>query len=170
MILEYSKKGGCGVDYARGSARVPLRGEEGVQALTVAVNGVSGTFIVDSGATYLTVTPAFSEKAKLNPNAAVRLPMKTVGGSVQATLGTATAVAVGQAEARNVTVAVIQDAREPFGARIDGLLGMSFLARFNTRITPGGLELTTIKTAVEADANRTLPDISAAPPTKARAR
>ena len=52
-----------------------------------------------------------------------------------------------EAEARGVTVAVIQDARDPFGARIDGLLGMSFLARFNTRISPNGIELTTVQTS-----------------------
>lgn len=147
MILEYSKKGNCGVDYARGSAQIPLKGGEGVQTLTVAVNGVTGTFIVDSGATYLTVTATFSQRAKIKPDAAVQFPIKTVGGTVQAILGTASAVAVKDAEARGVTVAVIQDARDPFGARIDGLLGMSFLARFNTRISPNGIELTTVQTS-----------------------
>jgi aspartyl protease family protein len=68
--------------------------------------------------------------------------MKTVGGTVQAAMGTAGVVTVGNAEARNVTVAVIQDSRDPFGARIDGLLGMSFLARFNTRLNPDSIDLT----------------------------
>jgi aspartyl protease family protein len=170
MILEYSKKGSCGVDYARGSAQIPLKGGEGVQTLTAAVNGVTGTFIVDSGATYLTVTAAFSQRAKITSDAAVRFPIKTVGGTVQAILGTAGAVAVKDAEARGVTVAVIQDARDPFGARIDGLLGMSFLARFNTRISPSGIELTTAQTSDGKDANRALPEANAVPAGKPRAR
>lgn len=169
MILEYSKKGDCGVSYARGNARIPLKTTDGVKSLTATVNGVSGTFIVDSGATYLTVTTAFSDKAKINPNAAVRLPMKTVGGTVQATLGTASVVVVGNAEARSVTVAVIQNSRDPFGGRIDGLLGMSFLARFNTRLAPNGIELT-VRSSGEADVSQTLSDMNQAHPPKARIR
>jgi aspartyl protease family protein len=138
-----------------------------VQTLTVRVNGVTGTFVVDSGATYLTVTTAFSERAKVTPGTTVRLPMKTVGGTVQATLGTASAVAVGSAEARSVTVAVIQDSRDPFGARIDGLLGMSFLARFSTRIGPKGIELTAVQN-LDAAAGPS-PDMTATPSAKARA-
>jgi aspartyl protease family protein len=167
MIAEYSRKGGCGIEYARGSAQIPFRGVDGVQTLTARVNGATGTFIVDSGATYLTVTTAFSERAKITPGTTVRLPMKTVGGTVQAILGTAGAVAVGNAEARSVTIAVIQDSRDPFGARIDGLLGMSFLARFSTRIGPKGIELTAVQ-SLDAAASP-LPDMTAAPSVKARA-
>jgi len=166
MVAEYSKKGGCGIEYARGSAQVPLRGVDGVQTLTVRVNSVTGTFIVDSGATYLTVTTGFSERAKITPGTTVRLPMKTVGGTAQATLGTASAVAVGSAEARSVTVAVIQDSRDPFGARIDGLLGMSFLARFSTRIGPKGIELTAVQ-SLDAEAGP-LPGMTAGPSAKVR--
>jgi clan AA aspartic protease (TIGR02281 family) len=162
MILEYSKKGSCGVDYARGNAQIPLKGADGVQLVTVTVNGVTGTFIVDTGATYLSLTAAFSERAKINPGAAGRLPIKTVGGTAQAILGTATTVAVRNAEAHAVTVAVIQDSRDPFGPRIDGLLGMSFLARFNMRISANGIELTAAPTSVGDDADRNLPDVNAA--------
>ena len=68
---------------------------------------------------------------------------------------------------RFVTVAVIQDSRDPFGARIDGLLGMSFLARFSTRIGPKGIELTAVQ-SLDAAASP-LPDMTAAPSVKARA-
>ena len=33
----------------------------------------------------------------------------------------------------------------PFGARVDGLLGMSFLSRFNVYLKPNGIELTAIQ-------------------------
>ena len=155
MMLEYSKKGDCDVSYARGNARIPLKATDDVKLLTATVNGVSGTFNFDSGATYLTVTTAFSEKAKINPNSAVRLPMKTVGGTVQAVLGTTSAVVVGSAEAHRVTVAVVQDSRDPLGARIDGLLGVSFLARFNMRLTPNAIELT-VRKSNEGDAGQGL--------------
>jgi len=69
---------------------------------------------------------------------------------------------VRNAEAHAVTVAVIQDSRDPFGPRIDGLLGMSFLARFNMRISANGIELTAAPTSVGDDADRNLPDVNAA--------
>lgn len=165
MIIEYSKKGDCGVSHAQGNARVPLKDSGGVKLLTATVNGVSGTFIIDSGATYLSVTAAFSDKAKIKPSAAIRIPIKTVGGAVQATMGTAGLVKVGNAEARNVTVAVIQDSRDPFGDRIDGLLGMSFLARFNTRLAPDSIDLT-VRNPNEADANPALPNMNQRDPAK----
>src|SRR5258708_39496154 len=89
----------------------------------------------------MTVTTAFSEKVKINPGAAVRLPMKTVGGTVQATLGAAGAVAGGNAEPRSVHVAVIQDSRDPAGPRVDGLFRMSFLARLTSREGPTRLQI-----------------------------
>ena len=101
-----------------------------------------GNFILDTGASYLSVTTAFAEKTKINVNTSTKVPIKVVAGTVQAKLSTAATVAVGGAEARNVTVAVIDDSHEPFGPRTDGLLGMSFLARFEVRLTPNGLELT----------------------------
>jgi clan AA aspartic protease (TIGR02281 family) len=152
MIIEYSKKGDCGISHAQGSARMPLKDHGGVKVLTATVNGVAGTFIVDSGATYLSVTMAFSDKAKINPNAAVRIPMQTANGIVQATIGTAGLVKVGNAEARNVTVAVNQNSSDPFGARIDGLLGMSFLARFNMQLGPDVIDLK-VRNPDEGDAS-----------------
>jgi hypothetical protein len=39
----------------------------------------------------------------------------------------------------------VLDAGDPFGARIDGLFGMSFLARFSTPIGAKGIELTAVQ-------------------------
>jgi clan AA aspartic protease (TIGR02281 family) len=142
MILEYSNKGNCRVAHARGNARVTLAASGNVHTLNVVVNGMRGNFILDTGASYLSVTTAFAEKTKINVNTSTKVPIKVVAGTVQAKLSTAATVAVGGAEARNVTVAVIDDSHEPFGPRTDGLLGMSFLARFEVRLTPNGLELT----------------------------
>jgi hypothetical protein len=51
-------------------------------------------------------------------------------------------VKVGKAEALGVTVAVHRG--NPFGDRVDGLLGMSFLSRFYVTLSPTGIELTAI--------------------------
>jgi hypothetical protein len=41
-------------------------------------------------------------------------------------------------------VAVIRGAADPFGAKLDGLLGMSFLARFTVNVSQNSIELTAI--------------------------
>jgi aspartyl protease family protein len=70
--------------------------------------------------------------------------MKTAGGSALAEIGYANSVAVGKAEASGVVVAVHRNADNPFGNRVDGLLGMSFLSRFNMTLSPNAIELRAI--------------------------
>jgi aspartyl protease family protein len=111
LISEFADKGNCDAQLARGSAhvsRLPRLGVSGVNTLVVVINGVSGNFLLDTGATYVAVTPEFSAKAKVSREAAIQLPIKTVGGSGNAELGYATTVAVGNAQAQGVVVAIIR--------------------------------------------------------------
>ena len=71
--------------------------------------------------------------------------MKTVGGKALAEVGYANSVSVGKAEALRVVTAVLRDDSNPFGDRIDGLLGMSFLSRFSIRLSQTAIELTPIR-------------------------
>jgi clan AA aspartic protease (TIGR02281 family) len=119
-------------------------GATGPNTLVVLVNGVSGNFVLDTGATYVAVTPDFASRAKLKLEARNQLAIKTVGGSALADLGYASTISVGKAQAQGVPVAVIQGASDPFGARLDGLLGMSFLARFSVSVSQSTIELTAI--------------------------
>ena len=70
--------------------------------------------------------------------------MKTVGGKALAEIGYANSVSVGKAEALGVVTAVLRNDSDPFGNRVDGLLGMSFLSRFNIQLSPTAIELTAI--------------------------
>jgi predicted aspartyl protease len=72
----------------------------GVPTLVAIIDGVTGNFLLDTGATYVAVTPAFASKARLNVETGTQLPMKTVGGTAFADLAYATTVAVGKAEAQ----------------------------------------------------------------------
>jgi clan AA aspartic protease (TIGR02281 family) len=147
LIAEYVEKGNCDAHYASGSARVSrlsFPGTSGLNVLVVVVNGTPGNFLLDTGATYVAVTPDFASKVKLKIEAETQLPMKTVGGAALADLGYATTVAVGKAEAQGVPVAVIRGTADPFGSRLDGLLGMSFLARFKVNLSQNAIELTAI--------------------------
>ena len=144
VISEYSEKGNCGTQYARGVARVQFLGVTGARTVVAVVNGVAGNFLVDSGADYVAVTPEFSARAKVKIEPGDRMPMKTAGGSAFAEIGYANAVSVGKAEAQGVVVAVLQGSTDPFGDHLDGLLGMSFLARFDFKFSQNAIELTAI--------------------------
>jgi predicted aspartyl protease len=90
------------------------------------------------------VTAPFGAQAKINLESANRIVIKTVGGTQAADLGYAESVSVGKSLARGVAIAVHHD-KATFGDNVVGLLGMSFLARFNVRISQTAIELTPIQ-------------------------
>ena len=144
LITEYAEKGKCASRYASGSTRISKLGFPGRQAVNVlaaTINGVVGNFILDTGASYVAVTRDFAAKAKLRIDDGSQLPIKTVSGMVSADLSYASIVSVGKAEAQGVPVAVIGGTTSPFGPRTDGLLGMSFLARFKLNVSQDAIEL-----------------------------
>ena len=145
IIAEYADQGNCDTNYASGSARIAIPGQSNVHFLRVFVNGVEGNFILDTGATFLTVSSQFASKARIHTEPANQVVMKTVGGTALADIGYADKITIGKAKASGVVVAVHRnDGTNPFGDRIDGLLGMSFLARFKLNISPRVIELTSI--------------------------
>ena len=79
VIAEYAAKGDCHTKHASGFARVRLLGASGVHIVSVVVNGVSGNFIFDTGATYVSVTPDFAKKANIIIEKATVISIKPVG-------------------------------------------------------------------------------------------
>jgi aspartyl protease family protein len=142
IIAEYAEKGNCDTRYAVGSARVPFARTADVRTLTVLLNGVAGNLIFDTGATFVSISSDFASRAKVATEPGSQLTLKAVGGAAFAETGYANSIRVGKAEARGVTVAVHRG--NPFGNRVDGLLGMSFLSRFTVTLSPTGIELTAI--------------------------
>ena len=109
------------------------------------MNGVAGNFILDTGATFVSITSQFAFKAKVATEPGKnQVIMKTVGGKALAEIGYANSVSVGKAEALGVVTAVHRDDSNPFENRVDGLLGMSFLSRFNIKLSPTAIELNAI--------------------------
>jgi aspartyl protease/tetratricopeptide repeat protein len=142
IITEYAEKGNCDTRYATGSARVSFAGTADVRTLTVLLNGVAGNLIFDTGASFVAITSDLASRARVAVEPGSQLTAKTVGGVASAEIGYADSIRVGKAEALGVTVAVHRG--DPFGTRIDGLLGMSFLSRFYVTLSPTGIELTAI--------------------------
>lgn len=130
LIADYAAKGKCEVGYAEGAEVIP-RTKQDVTLAKVSINGVKGTFVVDTGASVVTVDTAFAEKAKITSQNSRKILTHTANGVAEATLTTAANIELGKVRAENISTAIIS---KPIGNGVDGLLGMSFLARFDVML------------------------------------
>jgi aspartyl protease family protein len=138
MVTEYANKGNCRATYATGVDRVVISASNIVD---VVVNGARGRMILDTGASMVSLTPDFAARARILPDENNLMTFQVVGGTIQSAPGYAQLMEVGKSRAANVPVAVSIGNNAAFGNQIDGLLGMTFLARFNVTISNGSLEL-----------------------------
>jgi aspartyl protease family protein len=134
IIADYTAKGRCGSPGSRAEEvfRFPL--QKRVIRLPVTVNGVRGIFILDTGATFVSLNAAFAQKAKVQIDQDSKVRMHTANGMADAKRGRATTVQVRSLQAKDVAVIVHDNVRGSFGDGVDGLLGMSFLSRFKVSI------------------------------------
>lgn len=130
MMDDYASKGKCEGVHARGKARFPVTGNNVISA-NVEINGVRGRFIVDTGASFVAVTSEFASKADLKLSGDYPLTMQTANGVSKAQRATIETIEVGAVSARDVAAVVLQGGPSTLGAGTDGLLGRSFLSRFN---------------------------------------
>jgi len=103
---------------------------------------VRGLFILDTGASYLTVRSSFADRAKI-PQTENEITLMTANGQAKAKLSKAGKVMLGKLEAVNVPVAIQKVDEKSYGAGVDGLLGMSFLSRFEVQMANGTIEVRT---------------------------
>jgi aspartyl protease family protein len=99
-------------------------------------------FILDTGTTYVSVKSAFASRAKIPESDTGEITLITASGQTKAKLSRADKIALGKLEAVNVPVAIQADDKV-YGAGIDGLLGMSFLSRFEVQMAGDVVEVRT---------------------------
>jgi clan AA aspartic protease (TIGR02281 family) len=126
LIADYSQKGNCGQAYATGSESFPRKAEGPIKVKAV-VNGVEGLFIVDTGASFVSLTPAFAARAKLTPLLTEKATLSSANGLTKAAVTLIPHVKLGRLRADAVPGVILE---KPLQPGEDGLLGMSFLARF----------------------------------------
>ncbi|CCQ90216.1 exported hypothetical protein [Nitrospina gracilis 3/211] len=97
----------------------------------VMINGrIPGRFVVDTGASSVTLSEELGRKVHRNLGALPKLQVQTGGGMVDSPLLLLRSLKVGSAKVENVEANV-----NPFlGEGFDGLLGMSFLGDFQVRV------------------------------------
>jgi clan AA aspartic protease (TIGR02281 family) len=136
-IAALAVKGNCAQVYSKGVARIPRR-SDGVSTAKAEINGVEGTFIVDTGASFVTLTPGFAVKAKPRILKTDSLQIQTANGMTSAQLATVDSVKLDGLYASGVPTII---ASKSLGDGIDGLLGMSFLSRFTFAIQEREIQL-----------------------------
>lgn len=136
-IAALAVKGNCAKVYAKGTARIPRR-SNGVSTTRVEINGVEGTFIVDTGASFVTLSRGFAGKAKPRMLTTNSVEMQTANGTTSAALASLDTVKLAGLSASGVPAVI---ASKSLGDDVDGLLGMSFLNRFTVVIADSEIQL-----------------------------
>ena len=113
-----------------------------VVKMKVTINGVQGVFILDTGSSYVSVKSAFAERAKISSTGS-EITLATANGQAKGKLTKAEKVSLGKLEASSVPVVVQKLDDKSYGAGVDGLLGMSFLSRFDMQMAGGFIEVRT---------------------------
>jgi aspartyl protease family protein len=142
IISDYEQKGGCATAKDAQKERYPLRGGGRVVTVKVEVNGVRGTFVLDTGATWVSVKSDFAARAKIPPTGPT-VTLATANGLTKGTLSKSDKVRLGRLEAADVPTVVQKTDAKSYGVGIDGLLGMSFLSRFEVQLGRDFVEVRT---------------------------
>jgi aspartyl protease family protein len=129
MISSCAAKGACAPATAAKEEVFPRARRGSVVTLTATINGLQGTFILDTGATFVSLKQSFAQKAKVEIDQDSVVRLNTANGIAEAKRGRARTVEVRSLKAKDVPVVVQADAKATY--RADGLLGMSFLSRFH---------------------------------------
>lgn len=134
IIASYESKGKCASATA-GKEEVFVRPRGGeVVTLPVTINGVSGRFILDTGASFVSLKASFAAKAKVEIDQESKIQLFTANGVTEGRRGRAATIQVRSLRANDVPLVVQSDAKGTYGTGVDGLLGMSFLSRFQVAL------------------------------------
>lgn len=115
-------------------AILPLNTEDKAILVDVAMNGkeeVYGSFILDTGATYTSITREMARKMGLDTKRGATISITTANGKIDVPKVVIPRVSVNGLEAHNVE-AVVVDLNT--GSQFSGMLGLSFIRHFQVTI------------------------------------
>ena len=141
ILADLSAKGNCASTAGSAEETVPIARPGQTVIVTASINGQSGRFVLDTGATFVSLKRSFAKRANVQVDEASSLRLNTANGVAEGKRGHAKSVALKKLTAQDVAVVVQTDDRGSYGDRIDGLLGMSFLSRFDIVIDAKAVRL-----------------------------
>jgi aspartyl protease family protein len=120
---------------------VPGRGR--VVEVPVTVNQTRATLILDTGASFVVLKDSFARKAGIDLEAGTSVHLLSANGVVGGKRGRAATIQLRSLKAAGVPVVIEADSAAAYHA--DGLLGLSFLSRFNVTIDAHTVRIATRK-------------------------
>jgi clan AA aspartic protease (TIGR02281 family) len=118
---------------------VPLKQSKMALLVEATINNRSrGTFIVDTGATYTSISREMADDLGLDLTNCDQIRITTVNGRIYVPKVMIDRLSINGLEARNVEATVID---VPVGSSFTGLLGLSFIKQFKLTIDPAAGEL-----------------------------
>lgn len=137
LIETISKKGSCLNNFASGEDTFRYSANsDGVIYTDVLINGKKGRFIVDTGAALVSISSSFAKRLSLTASSDSEIKLSTANGLTTGYRITLDNVAVGEVTASAVQGVLMQN-EKAFPENLDGLLGRSFLARFDVSFGQG---------------------------------
>jgi aspartyl protease family protein len=113
-----------------GDVMAPIEPGHGVWIVPVAVNGLRGRFLLDTGSSVIVVGPGLARAAGITATPGRdAVELHTLGGRTSAPSTNAASISVATAELRNVPV-VLHDP----GPGVDGILGNTFLSHYQVTV------------------------------------
>lgn len=126
-----------GVVFSNGQVAVPLKNNQNAlmvdALLTQEKYSSSGAFIIDTGATYTSISQQMAEKLGMDLQHCEKVLITTANGRIEVPKITIDRLNVNGLEARNVEATVIPVRH---GSSFSGLLGLSFIRQFVVTIDP----------------------------------
>lgn len=107
---------------------------------SVTINDLNGDFLIDTGANASMTKESFAERSSIEKISTDRFVIRGIGGDVEAGLGRAKSVAIGEMSTGIFEFALVQDSDVSF--TFDGILGMDFIRRFDWDISQSMITLT----------------------------
>src|SRR5436305_14905481 len=134
MIATYRGKRKCAPAAAPSEEVFPVAHPNNVVKLPVSINGTRGFFLLDTGATFVSLKNSFAQKAKVQVDTDSTVRLHTANGVATGKRGRAETIQLRTLQAKDVPIVVQDDAKGTYGDGVDGLLGMSFLSRFKLTV------------------------------------
>jgi clan AA aspartic protease (TIGR02281 family) len=140
ILKRLSSKGQC-AQAATGKKEETIRRKgAGTIRVDASINDVKGSFLIDTGATFVTIKKKFAEKAGIKV-AGQRIKLNTANGAVDGVLTRAKSMKLRSLASERVQVVIQVDDAHDYGDGTDGLIGMSFLSRFDVTLDRKALRI-----------------------------
>jgi clan AA aspartic protease (TIGR02281 family) len=143
IVADYAAKGACAAATTGGAETFPIARPGHVVEVPVTVNGVRATFVLDTGASFVVLKDSFARKAHIDLDESTSVHLLTANGAVEGKRGRASTIQLRSLKATDVPIVVESDKAAAYHA--DGLLGLSFLSRFNVSIDGRSVRVATSK-------------------------